>query len=45
MYEEKLKTMEEERSDALEVAAQAYEEREAATLEEVVLLDFFSILS
>jgi hypothetical protein len=35
IYEEKFKTLEEERSDALEVAAQAHEKREAQTTQEV----------
>ena len=36
--EEKFSSMEEERPDALEVAAQAHEEREAQTAEEVIYL-------
>jgi hypothetical protein len=46
MHEEKFKTLEEEGSDALEVAAQAHEEREAQTPEEVsssITLFIFSI--
>ena len=35
--EEKLTTLEEKRSDALEMAAQAHEEREAQTIEEVII--------
>jgi hypothetical protein len=45
LHEEKFKTLEEERPDALEMAAQAHEEREAQTPEEVVFTIFLPIFS